>query len=131
MKNDSLSILNTIAQTIYDKKGMNILALDVHRFSSLTDYAIIAEGTVDRHVIAIAKAVIDSLQKMGESPLYVEGIKVGDWIVLDYVKIMVHIFMPGLREKYHLEELWQKGDIVDLTINVSPSESKVYFRNQA
>ncbi len=54
MKNDSKAVLNLIAQTIYDKKGFNTLALDVRGISTLTDYVIIAEGSVDRHVSSIA-----------------------------------------------------------------------------
>jgi ribosome-associated protein len=111
-------ILHTIAQTIFDKKGMNILALDVQGISSITDYVIIAEGTVDRHVIAIARAIQDALYPVGEKTVHVEGLQTGDWIVLDYVQIMVHLFMPGLRDKYQLEQLWKEGRIVDLNIVV-------------
>ncbi len=61
MKKNLKAILNLIAQTIYDKKGVNILALDVRGISTLTDYVIIAEGNVDKHVTAIAKAILDAL----------------------------------------------------------------------
>jgi ribosome-associated protein len=119
-------ILNLIAQTIYDKKGINILALNIKSISSLTDYAIIAEGTVDKHVIAIARAVQDALFEMGIKPIFVEGTKNGDWVVLDYLHIMVHLFMPGLRDKYQLEQLWREGEIVDLKIDVSSPKSNTY-----
>lgn len=110
--------LNTIAQTIFDKKGTNILALDVKGVSQLTDYVIIAEGNVDRHVIAIAHDLIGVLKELGCAPLRVEGIKSGDWIVIDGSNYMVHLFMPGLRDKYSLEELFRKGQIVDLKIDL-------------
>jgi ribosome-associated protein len=116
MSEKQLKILNTIAQTIYDKKGKNILALDVKGVSSLTDYVLIAEGNVDRHVIAIAQSVMDEMKKEGERPFMVEGLETGDWVVLDYLEYMVHLFMPGLREKYRLEELFRDGKIVDLQI---------------
>ncbi len=122
-KTDPLFCLNTIAQTIFDKKGSNILALDVHEISTLTDYVIIAEGNVDKHVMAIAQAIIDRLQQLGQFPMYVEGMKTGDWIVIDYLHIMVHIFMPGLRDKYQLEQLWREGHVVDLQIDVTPKIS--------
>src|SRR5688572_21562037 len=64
-----MPILNRIAQAIFDKKGMNILGLDVRGVSTLTDYVIIAEGNVDRHVVAIASAVIDVLKKEGYAPV--------------------------------------------------------------
>jgi|SRR5579872_1947671 len=119
MKNDTLSVLNAIAQTIFNKKGVNILALDVSAFSSITDYVIIAEGNVDRHVTAIAHAIQEVLREMGRKPVHVEGMQTGDWVVLDYLTIMVHLFAPGLRDKYQLEQLWQKGEIVDLQIVTS------------
>ena len=126
MQKDDLFILNTIAQTIFDKKGMNILALDVRNCSSMTDYVLIAEGNVDRHVIAIASAVEAALKELGISTAHEEGIKTGDWIVLDYMQIMVHIFIPGVREKYQLEELWREAEIVDLSIDISSLRSAGY-----
>lgn len=123
MKNDLLVSLDVIAQTIFDKKGANILALDLRSFSTLTDFVILAEGTVDRHVIAIANAVDEALAKLGQHPVNTEGMKEGDWVVLDYLSIMVHLFTPGTREKYCLEELWKKGEIVSLNIILSPNES--------
>ena len=111
--------LCSIAQVIYDKKGTNILALDVQGLSSITDCLLIAEGNVGKHVSAMGQAIIKSLEERGMHPLHVEGLQSGDWVVLDYGEIMVHLFMPGLREKYSLERLWEESKIVDLTIKVS------------
>ncbi|QZA58511.1 ribosome silencing factor [Candidatus Rhabdochlamydia porcellionis] len=110
--------LNQIAQIIFDKKGSNILALDIRGISSLADFVIIAEGNVDKHVSAIASTIVDELKKVGFKPSYVEGLQNGDWAVIDYLDTMVHIFEPGLRERYRLEELWNKGAIIDLKINI-------------
>jgi ribosome-associated protein len=120
MSNSNLKKLNDIAQAIYDKKGFNILVLDVRSICSMTDYFVIAEGTVDRHVKALSQAITDELAKQGQHPLYVEGQQEGDWIVLDYGDFVIHLFIPDLREKYALEELWQKGQIVDVQIKTSP-----------
>ena len=114
-----MPILNRIAQAIFDKKGMNILGLDVRGVSSMTDFVIIAEGNVDRHVVAIAQAVLDVLKQEGQQPIHVEGLQTGDWVVIDFLDIMVHLFMPGLREKYRLEDLWKDGQLLDLTIDTS------------
>ncbi len=116
---DPSTLLNAIAQAIYDKKGINILALDVRGISSLTDYVVIAEGNVDKHVSAIARAVVDTLKQLGVPPVYTEGMQDGDWVVLDYMHIMVHLFMPGIRDKYMLEQLWREGAIVDLKIDIA------------
>jgi ribosome-associated protein len=124
-KTDPLFYLNAIAQTIFDKKGSNILALDIREISTLTDYVVIAEGNIDRHVKSIAQSIIERLQKLDQPPMYVEGMKIGDWIVIDYLHIMVHLFMPGLRDKYQLEQLWRKGRIVDLQIDVKRKEPSI------
>jgi ribosome-associated protein len=121
MKKPPSEILNLIAQIIYDKKGINIFALDVRDISSITDYVVIAEGNVDRHVSSIARAIIDQLREKGERAVHVEGQQIGDWVVIDFAGIMVHLFMPGLRERYSLEKLWEESKIVDLEIDVSTS----------
>lgn len=118
MKKDPLLFLNLIGQILFDKKGINILALDVRGISTLTDYFIIGEGNVDKHVTALAKAVMEALKKEGESPIHVEGLESGDWVVIDYLEVVIHLFKPGLREKYRLEELWKNGEVVDLTFNI-------------
>lgn len=125
MKDHSTELLSYIAQTIYDKKGINILALDVQGLSSLTDYLIIAEGNVERHVRSLAQSLLKLLESYGEKPIRTEGLKTGDWVVLDYGPIMIHLFMPGLRENYSLEKLWQAGYIVDLSIDVGSSIDSV------
>lgn len=111
--------LNTIAQTIYDKKGRNILVLDLQGVSSLTDYVVIAEGNIDRHTRALAIAIKHKLHELGIGPLNIEGEREGDWIVLDYGAIVVHLFVPDLRETYALEQLWHEGKVVDVNIKVT------------
>lgn len=123
MSKNPIETLNQIAQVVYDKKGFNILAVDVQGLSSITDYILIAEGNVDRHVSSIARAVVDELHEKGEKLVHSEGLKTGDWIVLDFGEVMVHIFSPNLREKYSLERLWQECKIVDLDIDLSPKAS--------
>lgn len=122
MQQKSKKQLDLIAQTIYDKKGFNILALDIKKISTFTDYLIIAEGNVDRHVAAIASAVIAKMKNVGFIPNRVEGKEGGDWVVIDFIDIVVHLFMPGLREKYQLERLWEEGKIVDLELNLTVPE---------
>jgi ribosome-associated protein len=115
---DKQKILNLIAQTIFNKKGFNILVLDVRNFSSLADYYVIAEGTVDRHVKSLGTAVIDVVQPEYK-PFHTEGTQTGDWVVIDFVDIIVHLFTPELREKYALEQLWQDAEIVDVNIDLT------------
>lgn len=109
--------LDWISQAIFDKKGSNILALDLRSMSELVDYVVIAEGTVGKHVIAIAQEVIDVLERQGVKASYVEGMKEGDWVVIDFSGIVVHLFQPDWRERYQLEALWRQADIVDVHID--------------
>lgn len=119
MKKDPLELLNLIAQKIYDKKGFNILALDVRGVSTMTDFFLIAEGTADKHVVSLGKHLVEALKEQGEKPLHTEGFQDGEWVVLDYLEVVVHLFKPGMRDKYRLEELWHEGKIIDLEIEVS------------
>lgn len=112
-----MKLLNQIAQAIYDKKGMNILVLDVRNVCTMTDYFIIAEGNVDRHVQALSRAVIDQMEDLGHRPFHIDGMQEGEWSVLDYGDIVVHLFIPEMREKYSLEEVWRAGKVVDVVIH--------------
>ncbi len=119
MKKDSVQLLNFIAQKLFDKKGFNIIALDVRQVSTMTDYFLIAEGEVDRSVRAMGKMVVELMKEAGEEPVHVEGLSDGDWVVLDYLEIVIHLFVPEMRDRYRLEELWGAGKMVELEIAVS------------
>lgn len=118
MQKDIFFLLNKISQSIFDKKGSNILALDVRPCGSLSDFVIIAEGNVDKHLVAIAESIEKAMEEEGWCPTFVQGKQTGDWIVLDYTQIVVHLFIPSMRDKYQLERLWQKAEIVDVVIEV-------------
>jgi ribosome-associated protein len=119
MENNISKVLNCISQAIFDKKGMNILVLDVRNLSTMADYYVIAEGTVDRHVKALSQSILEALQPLGWKPWHIEGEKTGDWTVLDFSDVVVHLFIPELREKYALEKCWAEGKIVDVEINLN------------
>ncbi len=125
MKSDTLELLDQVAQAIYDKKGFNIIALDVQGLSTMTDYLIVAEGTVDRHVKALAHSIRQALNINKRQALHVEGEREGDWIVLDYGELVIHLLVPELREKYALEKLWKESKIVDVVILKDQQEKKL------
>ena len=116
MNKETLPLVNLIAKAIYDKKGMNILAIDVSEVGSTADIVVVAEGTVDRHVIAIAREVEGVMDSSGNPPIYTEGRSHGDWVVLDFGMIAVHLFMPEMRRKYQLERLWADGKLLELDL---------------
>lgn len=112
--------LNEISQAIFDKKGENILVLDVRHISSMTEYCIIAQGSVGRHVKSICDAIKDKMEEEGIVLYHCDGELDGEWIVMDYGDIVIHLFIPEMREKYALEELWKKAKIVDVEIQIHP-----------
>ncbi len=115
---NDFTLLERICQTLYDKKGFNILALDLRKLPTLADYFIIVEGNVEKHVQSLAKEVIEVLGEEGRNPMHVEGLRQGDWVVLDFSDIVIHLFTPDLRERYSLEHLWQEAEILDVPIHV-------------
>jgi ribosome-associated protein len=118
MEKDVLLLLNKIAQAIFDKKGSNILALDVRPCCVESQYVIIAEGSVNKHVRAIARSVEKTMVEESWSVCFYQGMQSDGWVVLDYSLIAVHLFIPEERERYQLEMLWKKSEIVDVVIDV-------------
>ncbi len=111
-------ILTTICQSIADKKGVNIVTIDVRGVSNLADYFVIADGNVERHVQSIAEEVDQKMsEKFGYKAFMSEGRSYGDWIVLDYHEVLVHLFIPDMREKYQLETVWKDGKVVSVPIS--------------
>lgn len=103
-----------ITKLIDSKKGLEIKVLDVRGICSLTDYMVIATGTSDRHVSAIASGIEEGMK---DNEIYVdhkEGHRVANWIILDYLDVVVHIFMRGQREFYDLEHIWNESKVVDI-----------------
>ena len=118
-------VLNQLAQAVFDKKGMNILVLDIKYASNLTEYVVIAEGGADRHVTAQAEGVVSALKDLSVPLAYEQGMKGDEWVVLDFSWIVVHLFTPGIRDKYSLEKLWPEAEIVDVTIDVFKNNAQL------
>lgn len=114
MKRELLNQINRIVHILYDKKASTVIAIDVEGICSITDVFLFAAGNVERHVAALARAVIDGEKEQGQHPIHVEGLREGDWVVIDYGDLIVHLFHPEQREKYQLESLWKEGKIIDV-----------------
>lgn len=92
-----------------DKLAENIVLLDVRALTSIADYFVICSGTTERQVRAIAREVLEVLDKEGITPLHDEGLTDSCWVLLDYGEVIVHIFTPAERDYYRLERLWNKA----------------------
>ena len=97
-----------------DKKAYDLLLLDVSGLTSLADFFLICTGRSDTQVQAIATSIAESLSKLGRKPRMVEGLSGGQWVLMDYGDVVVHIFLESVREFYDLERLWARATIVQL-----------------
>ncbi|HRP09280.1 MAG TPA: ribosome silencing factor [Gemmatimonadales bacterium] len=96
-----------VVRAIEDRKGENVVVLDLRGLSDAADCFVIASGTSDAHVRGIADGVVNALDAAGQSALHVEGLVAGRWVLLDFVDIVVHLFHPETRAFYKLERLWE------------------------
>lgn len=87
-------------------KAENIAVLEVKQYASFTDYMVFASGASNRHVSAIAEAVIEAAKQAGHPPLGVEGLEVGDWVLVDLGDVVMHVMLTATRAFYELEKLW-------------------------
>ena len=101
------AIKQLVIDSLEALKAENIIALDVSDRASFTDAMIFASGNSSRHVSAIAGSVIAAAKEAGIPPIGVEGELVGEWALVDLGDVIVHVMLPGTREFYDLEKLWQ------------------------
>lgn len=100
--------LRVIADAILDKKGQNVVSLDLRPVgSSIADFFVICNGDSTTNVAAVADNIIKKVhEELGLKPLRTQGLENNFWIILDYGNIVVHVFLTQYREFYHLEDLW-------------------------
>ncbi len=97
-----------------DKKAEDIAVLDVRGIASFADFLVVCAGTSEPHLKAIASGIEESLRKdYGVRPYKSDGIPSSQWIVLDYVDVVVHVFRTESRSFYGIEDLWSDADRVD------------------
>ncbi|MCB0515359.1 MAG: ribosome silencing factor [Bacteroidetes bacterium] len=108
------SLGELIVEGIEDKKGIKIVRLDLRDISdAVCNEFIICEGTSTTHVNAIADSVTDKVKKeSGEMPFSMEGMRQGEWVLVDYVDTVLHIFTHEKRNFYQLEDLWSDAKII-------------------
>lgn len=97
-----------------DRKGQDMLVLDLRGLSNATDWFLLVSGTSDLHARSIAEHIIDELKKEGHRADHIEGLRSGRWVLIDYIDFVIHVFHPAAREFYQLERLW--GDAPAISI---------------
>ncbi|SNB47857.1 ribosome silencing factor [Geobacter sp. DSM 9736] len=96
-----------------DKKAYDVKVLEIEPISSIADYLVLANGTSDKQVQAIAESVKQGLKKFGKA-LDIEGLQEGNWVIIDYGDVIVHVFLDERRRYYNLDELWENAAMLEI-----------------
>ena len=105
------NIANTIHKVLLDNKAKNITKINLEKKSSIADFMIVCSGTSNRHVISLSNYLVEALKKENLNTLNVEGIRNGDWVLVDAGDIIIHLFRSEVREYYGLEKMWAGEEI--------------------
>ncbi len=105
-------LAHTVVDVITDKKGEDVVMLDIRPVSLIADYFVLATGESERQIKAILDGIGDRLRAEHIHPLHVEGTPSSGWMVLDYGSVVVHVFASEERAYYKLEELWKNATLV-------------------
>nr|WP_110019773.1 ribosome silencing factor [Plasticicumulans acidivorans] len=97
---------NVVVDALEEVKGVDLKVLDVRGKASFADLMVIVTGTSDRHVKALAGKVQEKCREAGEKPIGVEGERDGQWVLIDFGDVVVHVFTAQQRDYYNLEKLW-------------------------
>jgi ribosome-associated protein len=109
---DAFELARTVVGCLEEKKGEDILLLDLRDIVSFTDYFVLCTGTSDRMLDALAESTLECIRKHHHKSGRKQGEAMEGWIVVDYGDVVVHLFSPDQREYYDLEELWQDGKVL-------------------
>lgn len=113
ISNNNPGLVDAVVDGILEKKGKDIRVLDLRKLeSAVADYFIVCTGNSSTQVDALVDSVDEFAKKLtGENPISIEGRTNGEWVLMDYADVVVHIFLPETREFYKLEDLWSDADI--------------------
>jgi len=109
-------LVETITKGIQEKKGSNIVIADLDGLDgTICRYFVICQGNSPSQVEAITESVGDFARKtLGEKPVHVVGLENAQWVAMDYTDVLVHVFLPDVREYYDLEHLWEDAQITHI-----------------
>ena len=111
--------LEIVVKALDSKKAEEITALKIGDLTILANYFVIASATSTTQVKALADEVEYQMQQKGITPKSIEGVQSRDWIVLDYIDVVVHVFHKEARDFYQLERLWADGEKIDISDIIS------------
>lgn len=109
----SLEIAQNCARFADNKKGEEIIIMDVREISSIADFFVIASGQSEPHLKAIRNEIEEKLKEAGVNAKRIDGFPKSQWVVMDYIDVVVHLFDKDTREFYGLERLWGDAKKID------------------
>ena len=122
---DSPQLANKITDLIFNKKGYDVKIIDLRKLTTITDYFVICTGDSDTQVKAIADEVDKQLRDEGIKSWHIEGYQGLNWVLIDFVDVVVHVFKKETREFYNLEKLWGDAPSVDVVDPILKKESEI------
>jgi ribosome-associated protein len=112
----SEQLARRLAAIADDKKGTDLVALDVRGLVGYTDYLVICTARNERQAKGIHDEVYHQLKREEWLPARVEGVREAEWVLMDYLDAVLHVFTPELRERYRLEQLWGEAGQLELDL---------------
>ena len=111
---ESITLANSIAELIFNKKGYDVRILNLKEVASFADYFVICSADSDTQVKAIADEIDKTLKDGGLKSWHKEGYRALNWVLLDYIDVVVHVFKKEMREFYNLEKLWGDAPVIEV-----------------
>jgi ribosome-associated protein len=110
------NLAQVVVQGMLEKKANNVVVIDLRELkSSVTDIMVICHGESDRQTDAIAQSVVEQVKKQtGENPFGKEGFREAQWVLIDYINVVAHVFKKEIREFYNIEDLWADGKVTEI-----------------
>ena len=102
----SEQIVHLVEEALDDLKAKDVMTLNVRDIAGFTDYMVIASGTSNRHVKSLADRAQEKVREAGFKPIGVEGEQLGEWVLVDFGDVVLHVMLPETRKFYDLERLW-------------------------
>lgn len=115
----------TAIRIAIEQKGLDVKGLDLEGVTDIADYFVIVSGTSDRHVQGMADKINVALKSQGEDPLSISGYDRGEWVLMDYGDLVVHLFYEPIRQYYLFDELWKGAKPVALTDELEQQARKL------
>ncbi|MBT5032573.1 MAG: ribosome silencing factor [Proteobacteria bacterium] len=114
-------IKDLVVSALEDSKGVDIQVLQIDDISDFTDYMVVVSGTSSRHVKSLASNTIDDLREADVRALGVEGEELGEWVLVDFADVVIHVMREEVRAYYEIEKLW--GEDIRNMLKGSPTNS--------